>query len=189
MPVSNIEILEARSDGEIADVVSLLRDYFAWLACRYAAEKSMIAAAYNGKAREAELADLRGHYDAILMARVNGVPAGCVMFRRQERDACEMKRMFVRPVFQGRGVARALICRLVKLAAIRGYRAIRLETGPRQFEAQALYLSVGFHRTAPYYAIKGWLADNMLFFEADVHDIDVTKKDACAPRESRPRAA
>ena len=171
-----LQIVEAEDPALTREVRALLRDYFLWLNRRYIAEMSILDAHYDVNERESELADLRGHYGAphggILLALVNGVAAGCVMFRGVGEDVCEMKRLFVRPAFQGKGVARALICKLAHLAAERGYETIRLETGSRQFEAQALYRDIGFQRIAPYHEVTGWIKDNMLFFEARARKVE-----------------
>jgi len=93
------------------------------------------------------------------------------MFRPAAAGVCEMRRLFVRPAFHGQGVARALVCALAKSALAHGYGSIRLETGPRQFEAQALYRDIGFKRVAAYHEVSGWFADNMLFMEADAREV------------------
>lgn len=186
----DLQIVEAEEPGLTRQVVGLLRDYFLWLRRRYVAELHILDAHYDEGERTRELADLRGRYGtphgAILLARVGGAAVGCVMMRGVGDGVCEMKRLFVRPAFHGLGIARALVCRLAILAGERGYVTIRLETGPRQFEAQALYRSIGFKEVAPYYEAAGWFKDNMLFFEATTRDIACQRTRA---RERRPKAA
>jgi GNAT superfamily N-acetyltransferase len=62
----------------------------------------------------------------------------------------EIKRMYVRPEARSRGVARALLEALEDAARTLGYRAIRLDTGPKQVHALALYRSAGYMDVAPY---------------------------------------
>jgi GNAT superfamily N-acetyltransferase len=62
----------------------------------------------------------------------------------------EVKRMFVRPEFRRRGLARAMLARLEEAAVDRGYRSLRLETGEGQPEAIALYRAAGY-RPIPCY--------------------------------------
>lgn len=170
-----LKIAEVESDDAVHEVVGLLRDYFLWLRRRYVAEANVLDERYDPSERAAELADLRGRYlktgGVILVAHVDGAAAGCVMFRPLGDGACEMRRMFVRPAFHRMGIARALVCKLATIAAARGFRSIRLETGPRQYEAQALYRGIGFKRIAPYMQVSGWFADNMLFMEADTRAV------------------
>jgi GNAT superfamily N-acetyltransferase len=164
------EIVEAESASDIDQVVALLRDYKLWLNRRYSPEMTIIEQHFDANEWESELADLKGHYGApfggILLARANGVAVGCVMLRGIGEDVGEVKRMFVRPAYHGLGVARALLARLASIAMQRGYKTLRLETGPRQTEAQKLYAATGFHRIAPYHAVAGWFQANMQFFEA-----------------------
>lgn len=64
--------------------------------------------------------------------------------KRLPDGACEIKRMYVVPSARGRGVARALLHALEDAARQLGYRAVRLDTGPRQPGAQGLYESEGY---------------------------------------------
>jgi ribosomal protein S18 acetylase RimI-like enzyme len=163
------EIIEAKSATETDEVVALLRDYKLWLSRRYVNETLILEEHFDDNEWQSELADLKGHYGApfgaILLARADGVAAGCVMLRGIGEDVGEVKRLFVRPAYHGLGIGRALLTRLAN-SAQRGYRTLRLETGARQTEAQALYSSAGFHRIAPYYEVTGWFQENMRFFEA-----------------------
>jgi ribosomal protein S18 acetylase RimI-like enzyme len=171
----DLKIVEAETEPHADHVVALLRDYNLWLRRRYAADIDVIDGYFDEREWESELADLKGHYGApfgaVLLALVDGVPAGCVMMRGIGEDVCEMKRMFVRPAFQGMHIASLLTERLAKLAVERGYKTMRLETGPLQKEAQALYRNMGFRRIAPYYEVSGWYKDNLLFFEGDTRRI------------------
>jgi GNAT superfamily N-acetyltransferase len=88
-------------------------------------------------------------HGAFVVARANGIAAGCGALRRLEETVGEIKRMFVSPAYRGRGIARRLLAELERLAALRGYSAVRLETGDRQPEAIALYESAGFRRILP----------------------------------------
>lgn len=56
----------------------------------------------------------------------------------------EIKRMFVRPQFQRRGLARALLAHLERTALDAGVQRLVLETGPAQPEAIELYRSSGY---------------------------------------------
>lgn len=171
-PVFKLQIVEARNDPDrVSQVAGLLRDYFLWLRRRYVNMPQVLEALSDEDAHRAELADLSGRYRTIVLALADGIPAGCVMLREIDARASEMKRLFVRPAFQGHGIAHALICRLATNAHESGYQILRLETGPLQFEAQGLYHALGFVRIAPYYEAKPWVSDNALFFEGVPSDI------------------
>jgi putative acetyltransferase len=63
----------------------------------------------------------------------------------------EMKRLFVRPAFRGRGIARKLIEKAISEGRAIGFETIRLDTLAAMSVATRLYESVGFVRCAPYY--------------------------------------
>jgi len=58
--------------------------------------------------------------------------------------AAEIKRMYVVPAARGRGLARELLRALEDAARDLGYGTVRLDTGPHQAHAQALYESAGY---------------------------------------------
>lgn len=65
-------------------------------------------------------------------------------------EYAELKRMYVRPGFRGRGVGKQLLAHLEAYAAERGIRVLRLETGVAQTEAIGLYEGFGFRRIPPF---------------------------------------
>ncbi|EKS9794537.1 MULTISPECIES: GNAT family N-acetyltransferase [Burkholderia] len=65
-------------------------------------------------------------------------------------DFGELKRMYVSPRGRGQGVARKLMTMLELSAVDSGCKVIRLETGPYQHEALALYASAGYQRRGPF---------------------------------------
>jgi GNAT superfamily N-acetyltransferase len=68
----------------------------------------------------------------------------CGGIKRLPDGACEIKRMFVVEAARGRGVARALLSELERRARELGYSVARLDTGPRQPRAQAMYERAGY---------------------------------------------
>ena len=102
---------------------------------------------------QAEVAGLPGAYapprGRLLLARVDGEPAGCGALRPLGEGAAELKRMWVRPAFRGRGLGRAVAEALLRAAGEEGYALVRLDTLPVMTEAQALYRSLGFVPAQP----------------------------------------
>ncbi|QIE26692.1 putative N-acetyltransferase YsnE (plasmid) [Caballeronia sp. SBC1] len=62
----------------------------------------------------------------------------------------ELKRMYVRPRGRGQGVAKKLLALLESRAIGSGCKLLKLETGPHQHEALALYASVGYEHRGPF---------------------------------------
>ena len=108
---------------------------------------------------EAELASLPGEYAApsgrLLLAFVDGALAACGGFRAlpdaDDANACEMKRLFVRPAFRRFGLGRALAEALLDEARRAGYSVMLLDTLDEMESARELYASLGFVEVAPYY--------------------------------------
>ncbi len=67
--------------------------------------------------------------------------------RPVEPGVCEVKRVWTAPDQRRRGHASTVLGELERLAGERGYRTIRLETGPRQPEAEAMYRARGYRHT------------------------------------------
>ena len=108
---------------------------------------------------DAELAELPGEYAApgglLLLAQVDGALAGCGAFRAltdvDYANACEMKRVFVRPAFRRFGLGRLLAQALLDEARRAGYSAMLLDTMNDMEAARALYATLGFEEIPPYY--------------------------------------
>ena len=93
-----------------------------------------------------------------LVAVVGGRAVGCGAWRPlalpgepgAETGVAEIKRMFVRPSFRRRGIARQLVVALEEDVLAAGHRTIRLETGVYLPSAIGLYRSVGYHPIPAY---------------------------------------
>lgn len=108
---------------------------------------------------EAELAELPGAYappvGTLLLACIDDEPAGCCamrpLYNTDHLNACEMKRLFVRPAFRGFGLGRLLVERVMSEGQLAGYTTMLLDTLSDMETARALYQEMGFVEVAPYY--------------------------------------
>jgi putative acetyltransferase len=102
-----------------------------------------------------ELARLPGKYappqGRLLLAELSGKPAGCVALHPLQPEIAEMKRLYVRPEFRGKGVGIALMNAILREAKQIGYQRLRLDTiQPLMSDAIAMYRRFGFYEIAPY---------------------------------------
>jgi putative acetyltransferase len=102
-----------------------------------------------------ELASLPGDYappdGRLLLATSKGDPAGCVALHKLAPEICEMKRLYVRPQFRGKGLGRHLAKRIIAEARHIGYKCLRLDTvEPVMKTAVAMYRQLGFREIPPY---------------------------------------
>mgnify|MGYP001422084236 CR=1 FL=1 len=108
---------------------------------------------------EAELAEFPGEYappsGQFLLAFVDGALAACGGVRAlpdaDYANACEMKRLFVRPAFRRFGLGRVLAEALLDEARRAGYSVLLLDTLDDMEAARELYASLGFEEIPPYY--------------------------------------
>lgn len=102
-----------------------------------------------------ELAELPGDYappqGRLLLAEWDGEAAGCVALHPLDSQTCEMKRLYLRPPYRGKGLGRTLVQRVIDAARAIGYLRMRLDTvEPLMKDAVALYRRFGFRDIPPY---------------------------------------
>ena len=144
----SIELRRAESPAELGQAAEVFREYAASLRIDLCFQNF-----------DAELASLPGDYAApagqLLLAYVDGRLAGCGALRPLEdvdyANACEMKRLFVRPGFRRFGLGRMLAEALLDEARRAGYSAMLLDTLDEMETARELYATLGFVEIPPYY--------------------------------------
>jgi putative acetyltransferase len=140
-----MELIQAESSEEIRSARELFEEYASWV------EISLCFQNFDK-----ELTELPGDYappNGRLFLAVDGDQVmGCVALRKIGDGVGEMKRLYVRPAFRGRGLGRTLTEKLIAEAKQIGYARLRLDTLPGKMDqAIAMYRSLGFKEIAPYY--------------------------------------
>src|SRR6266567_7209424 len=129
-----MNFIQASSPEEIESARELFEEYAAWLQidlCFQSFDK--------------ELAGLPGQYappdGRLLMAIEDDQLAGCVARRKIGEDTCEMKRLFLRSQFRGKGLGRKLAETIIAEARLIGYERMRLDTLPGRMDQAIKLLS------------------------------------------------
>jgi len=104
-----------------------------------------------------ELANLPGDYappdGRLLLAYSSSDLVGCVALHKISEHICEMKRLYLRPQFRGKGFGRSLAYAIIAEGRNIGYKFMRLDTvGPVMQDAVVLYRNLGFYEIEPYRA-------------------------------------
>ncbi len=137
------EFIIARTEEDYREARTLLREYEA---------ASEVDLCFQGFEEEVETLERMygppGGRFFLLLAGDN--TAGGVALRDLGGGICEMKRLYLRPGFRGRGLGRRCAEEVVREARAMGYAAMRLDTLPSMQEAIALYRSMGFVEIDPY---------------------------------------
>lgn len=101
-----------------------------------------------------ELAELPGEYASpegrVILARQEEQVFGFVGLRKFSEKICEMKRLYVRREFRGKGIGRGLSEVVIDEARKFGYERMRLDTLPWMYEAIELYCALGFKEIEAY---------------------------------------
>lgn len=140
-----VAIAQADTPAAIRDVRSLFREYTDW-AFTLTATLDDVPPTFEGF--EDELASLPGIYappaGRLLLATVDGRPAGCIALKPHDADTSELKRLYVSPAFRGRAIGERLVSALISGARAAGYRRIVLDSHMSMTSAHEIYRRAGF---------------------------------------------
>jgi GNAT superfamily N-acetyltransferase len=157
--VEGFVLSQAESQSQIAQARELFLEY----------EKALgISLCFQGF--EQELAGLPGGYapppGRLLLGVYQDALAGCVALHSLEPAIGEMKRLYLRPAFRGKGLGQAMVDAIVAEARTIGYLRLRLDTiEPLMKSAVAMYRRMGFREIAPYCANP---VEGALYMELDL---------------------
>ena len=101
-----------------------------------------------------ELVSIKQQYKkpngGIIILKFDNKACGCVGIRRFENNICELKRMFIRYIYRGKGFGRLLLCNAIEMAKSLKYNKIRLDTLPTMDKASYIYKKAGFNEIESY---------------------------------------
>lgn len=134
------------------DMRQLFQEYTAMLVETDETVKACLAAQGYGD-ELAQAAEKYGLPDGRLygVCSDDGRLVGCAAIHRLDETCCELKRLYIRPAYRGRGLSRRLLEECIGAAKQIGYRHMRLDTLPFMTAAMGLYKAYGFYEIPPYY--------------------------------------
>jgi len=140
-----MQLIQATTDEQIDTARELFKEYAAGL------EIDMCFQNFDH-----ELNTLPGKYappdGRLLLAFAHDELVGCIALRKLDDYTCEMKRLFLRPAFRGKGYGRQMIDKLIEAARDIGYERMWLDSLPGKMDAAiALYRELGFKEIPAYY--------------------------------------
>jgi len=138
--MDNLHFISAYDEQNVSAVRELLTEYAHGQGLR--PENSNVFA---------DIAALPGRYSPpegrLYLVRLGDENVGCGGLVPLKDGDCEMKRLYVKPAYRGRGIARALSQKLIDDARAIGYHRVTLSTKNEWAPALNLYLSMGFTDT------------------------------------------
>lgn len=163
----SVSITAVDPSGEHPALETLLTEYHTWLAasaCEWAAEREPAEVEenatdplpdegeYDPAAAAAEDVETLGDPGAPqgFLAIHDGNVGGVVLLYGVSEAMAEIKRLYVRPGYRGKGLGRALCRATIDAASEDGYKSVGLTTPPWSEGAHALYETLGFEYTDPY---------------------------------------
>jgi ribosomal protein S18 acetylase RimI-like enzyme len=139
-----IDYILIQTDEEYKAASQLFKEYAAWLNIDLGFQHF-----------DEELENLKTMYNAadggIILCKENTIFIGCVALRRSTATIAELKRMYVQPEHQHKGIGKMLLEKSIALAKNCNYEYIRLDTLNHMTPAINLYKKYGFYEIAPYY--------------------------------------
>lgn len=100
--------------------------------------------------RDIDIQDFVSAGGVFMVLYIDDVVAGCSAFYPLNKQSVELKRMYVKPPYRGKGMSRHMLAQLEDVARKQGFESMKLETGRRQPESIGLYLSEAYHEIEPF---------------------------------------
>lgn len=165
----DIKIDVATQDSDVEAVKQLCRDFVSWQLEEFPERREIILAYFEPTKYEKTLADLPKIHSrpkgAMLLARIDGQPMGCIMYHEMEHGIAEVKRLFVSKRAHGMGLGELLVSQMLERVADDEYQAVRLDTARFLTAAIRLYTKMGFQEQEPFTEVPPEVKKIAVFME------------------------
>lgn len=123
------------TDGANSDFIKLCRDLDSFL--------NELVGGEENRAQYVPYNRLDDIHDAIV-AYDGDFPIGCAAFKKYDDECAEVKRVFIKREYRGKGISKKLMELLENSAKKQGFRSLILESGEPLVAAMALYKKIGY---------------------------------------------
>jgi GNAT superfamily N-acetyltransferase len=173
MPERSLVCIE--SVGQLSGGKEIQLEYIAWIDSMLKLEHNIILSTDSiNQLMDEIISDwslYSGRQGRFFLAYVGKNVGGMAGIKHVSKDVCELKRLYVSPLYRRVGLGRSLVERLIAAARILGYSKIRLETLDFMVEAIRLYESLGFVRTPEFTGAEGrgyGIQEHEIYFAMDL---------------------
>jgi GNAT superfamily N-acetyltransferase len=120
----------------------------------------------------AGLAKFMPPYGRLLLSEIDGFTVGCICLKKLTVSVGEVKRLYVKPDYRGKGIGKKMVEVLLDEARRIGYRTVRLDSTRYMTKAHAVYRSFGFYDIVPYpeSEIPEEFHEHWVFMENQIND-------------------
>jgi GNAT superfamily N-acetyltransferase len=174
-------IYQAQNTEDFAAVSELLLEYLTWESAQtkdvFGEDVDVDVMLANSMSKLESYMPPAGQ---LLLASLDDIPVGVVFLKKLRDDACEVKRMYVRPGYRGKRIGYTLLQQLIVNAKSAGYKNILLDSGRFMSDAHALYRAVGFKDIARYpeSEMGAGFEAHMVYMQLDLCTLQQTDKSA-----------
>jgi GNAT superfamily N-acetyltransferase len=151
-----VQLIRVVSDETETQVRQLLSEYIQWLQEKVKQEHGI---SIN---LDATLQSFMKGFDAfypprgrMYLSKVDGEIVGIGCLKQLDVNVGEIKRMFVKSEYRGKGIGKLILDALLTDARSIGYTKVRLDSPNFSREAHGLYQSMGFRCIEPYQGSEG----------------------------------
>ena len=142
--MSSFTIETATSTADIDAVKQLFLEYLAFV-------EDYLGQGLEFQKTEEEFITFPAFYEALYLAKVDGIPVAACGLKPFRGPICELKRLYCQPSARGLGIGRALINLCLEDAKSRNFTEIYLDTDHGLVHANSIYEALGFKDIDKYY--------------------------------------